>query len=76
MIKSRLKRLEKLLDEKFCDAMLVTKIPNVRYFSNFRGDDSILIVTPNRKILVTDFRYLDLKLRGKIPEFGRELLKF
>ena len=59
MIKSRLKRLENLLDEKSCDAMIVTKIPNVRYFSNFRGDDSILIVTPNRKILVTDFRYLE-----------------
>ncbi len=59
MFEDRLTRLKNLLDEKNCSAVIVTKIPNLRYFSGFKGDDSILIITRNEKILVTDFRYIE-----------------
>jgi Xaa-Pro aminopeptidase len=41
------------------DALLVTNVHNVRYLSGFRGDDSALLVTPERTLLLTDSRYAE-----------------
>ena len=53
-----IKLLEKISAEKV-DAVLITKIPNVTYFSGFRGDSSALFIGKNFRRLITDGRYLE-----------------
>ena len=51
------------LYEKFSaeevDALLITKIPNVTYFSGFQGDSSALLIGKNFRKLITDGRYTE-----------------
>jgi len=39
------------------DALLVTAMPNVRYLCGFSGSSGMLVVTHDRCVLITDFRY-------------------
>jgi Xaa-Pro aminopeptidase len=39
------------------DALLVTHLPNIRWLTGFTGSAGVLLVTPTRTSLVTDFRY-------------------
>lgn len=55
----RLANLYEKISAEEVDALLVTKIPNVSYFSGFRGDSSALIVGKNFRKLVTDGRYTE-----------------
>lgn len=57
-----MKRLDKLLNhirEIGCDGCVITDRKNVRYLSGFTGSYGYLIISENRKILVTDFRYIE-----------------
>ena len=45
MISYRLALLRAFLDEQKVNAVLVTKLPNLRYFSGFTGDSTVLIIT-------------------------------
>lgn len=40
------------------DALVVTSLPNITYLSNFAGSTAVAILTRDRLVLVTDFRYL------------------
>ena len=53
-----LRLLEKISAEKI-DALLITKNPNVNYFSGFRGDSTALLVGKNFRKLITDGRYIE-----------------
>ncbi len=59
MIVERLSRLRDFLREKKADAVVVNKEVNLHYFSGFRGDDSLLLVSPDDALLVTDSRYTE-----------------
>ncbi|MEO5824740.1 MAG: aminopeptidase P family protein [Gemmatimonadales bacterium] len=37
--------------------LLVTHLPNVRWLTGFTGSAGLLLVTPSRTVLITDFRY-------------------
>ncbi len=39
------------------DALLVTRLPNVRYLTGFTGSAGMVLVTPTDALLVTDGRY-------------------
>lgn len=55
----RLARLiEKIIAEKV-DAILITKVANVTYFSGFLGDSSALLIGKNIRKLITDGRYTE-----------------
>lgn len=41
------------------DALLVTHLPNVRWLTGFSGTAGILLLTADRCLLVTDFRYAE-----------------
>ena len=41
------------------DALLITKVANVTYFSGFRGDSSALLIGKNIRKLITDGRYIE-----------------
>jgi Xaa-Pro aminopeptidase len=45
------------LAQEGLDALLVTHLPNVRYLTGFTGTAALLLVTRDRTILVSDFRY-------------------
>jgi len=47
------------LDRAGCDALIVTKLENIRYLTGFSGSAAILVVTPERLLLTTDGRYRD-----------------
>ena len=53
----RLANLYEKISAEEVDALLVTKVPNVTYFSGFRGDSSALLVGKNFRKLITDGRY-------------------
>ena len=55
----RLIRLQEKLSAEEVDAVLITKVPNVTYFSGFRGDSSALLIGKNFRKLITDGRYVE-----------------
>lgn len=58
-IAKRVKRLRDFMAEKGVEAAIISKPANLRYFSGFTGDDSLLLVTAERELLLTDFRYVE-----------------
>jgi Xaa-Pro aminopeptidase len=40
------------------DALVVTSLPNVTYLSNFGGSSAIVLMTLERLLFITDFRYV------------------
>ncbi len=65
----RLTRLRGLLAEQQLDALLVNQGENVRYMSGFTGgSDGVLIVTAERALLATDFRYYE-QVRQQAPDW-------
>ncbi|MFH1782383.1 MAG: Xaa-Pro peptidase family protein [Candidatus Omnitrophota bacterium] len=53
----RHKRLLALLKDYSLDALLVKKKQNIHYLTGSKGEDSILIVSSKKPILITDSRY-------------------
>lgn len=48
------------------EGVIVTGFPNVFYYSGFTSEDAFLVITGDRQILVTDFRYtVQAKLQAK-----------
>ena len=40
------------------DALVVTSLPNILYLTNFTGSTAIVVLTADRVVFITDFRYL------------------
>ncbi|MGM9570805.1 MAG: M24 family metallopeptidase [bacterium] len=59
MQSARLDKLRKLLESRDLDAALITDAKNRRYFSGFTGSAGVLLITKDRALLLTDFRYLE-----------------
>ena len=59
MTRRRLSALRALLAEQGADAVIVNRLANLQYFSGFRGEDALLVVSGRRAILVTDSRYTE-----------------
>lgn len=59
MIKDRIKALRRYIRDEGLDGVIVTKDENVHYFSGFKGDSTVLVVTSESNILITDFRYIE-----------------
>jgi Xaa-Pro aminopeptidase len=56
---ARADRLASLLPEKELDCLLVTNLVNVRYLCGFTGTNGACIVTPEDRLFLTDFRYVE-----------------
>ena len=59
MNKSRLSAIRALLAAKGLDAVVISKYVNLHYFSGFRGDDTILVISLDKALLITDNRYTE-----------------
>src|SRR4051794_5556121 len=58
-IAPRLGRLRARIAGAEIDALLVTKLENVRYLTGFTGSAAMLLVTPDDALFVTDGRYTE-----------------
>ena len=56
-VSGRLDRLRPQLAELELDALLVTRLPNVRYLTGFTGSAGMLLVLADGAVLVSDGRY-------------------
>jgi Xaa-Pro aminopeptidase len=68
---SRADRLAGLLAEQELDSLLVTNLVNVRYLTGFTGTNGACIVTPDERLFLTDFRYVE---RAEHEVHGFELV--
>jgi len=59
LVAGSLERLDRALLAAGLDGCLVTSRPDVRYLSGFTGSNGWLFVQPDRRILLTDSRYVD-----------------
>ena len=67
-LKNRRQRLHKRLAEEKIDGILVSQPENRYYLSGFDGSAGYLLITPQNKILATDFRYLEQAQR-QAPDY-------
>ncbi|MGD9798669.1 MAG: M24 family metallopeptidase [Acidimicrobiia bacterium] len=58
-VASRVGRLREGFAAAGCDALLVTRMANIRYLTGFTGSAGVLVVLPDSVVLVTDGRYGD-----------------
>lgn len=55
----RVQKLRAAMQKAGADAALITSGVNVRYYSGFSGASSQLLITQDKKLLLTDFRYAE-----------------
>ena len=67
---SRADRLVELIGERELDSLLVTNLVNVRYLTGFTGTNGACVVTPERRLFLTDFRYVE-QAEEQVPDFER-----
>jgi Xaa-Pro aminopeptidase len=79
-MKERIERLREKLDQENLDLLLVTALPNIRYLCGYTGSNGILLISKDKAIFLTDFRYKEQvkkEVKGaeiKIPQ--KELFSF
>jgi Xaa-Pro aminopeptidase len=56
-VAGRIPRLRSRLGDAGCDALLVTRLGNIRYLTGFTGSAALLLVLADRTVFVTDGRY-------------------
>jgi Xaa-Pro aminopeptidase len=65
--KNRIRRLFAAEEYRKLSAILLTKQPNIFYFTGFTGEDSWALLTPQKTILITDGRF-DIQSRQESPQ--------
>lgn len=64
----RLTKLRQKLTDEGLDAILITNASNRRYLSGFTGSAGTLIISQERAVLATDFRYYE-QVGKQVPHF-------
>jgi Xaa-Pro aminopeptidase len=68
----RRRRLQRRLESRHGEGLLVVAESNVRYLTDFTGDSSALVLTRDRAIMVSDGRYVT-QLEQECPELEVEI---
>ncbi|ORT98952.1 Aminopeptidase YpdF (MP-, MA-, MS-, AP-, NP- specific) [Anaerovibrio sp. JC8] len=68
MIADRIKALRDYIKDRGLDGVLVSKLESLHYFSGFTGDDTMLVVSGDDAVIVTDFRYVE-QAQLESPEY-------
>ena len=68
--RARRERLTERFEELGVDAILVTKLPNVRYLSGFTGSWAMTLVAREDAVFLTDGRYGE-QARHEVPDMER-----
>jgi Xaa-Pro aminopeptidase len=67
-VNKRLQKLHRRLAEKKIDAIFITQSENRRYLSGFDGTAGYLLITKQKAVLATDFRYIE-QAKAEAPDF-------
>ena len=65
----RLKALRTTLSEKNIPSILISRAENRYYLSGFSGSSGYLLITADRQLLGTDFRYVE-QVKQQSPDFS------
>ena len=68
-LKERCDKRTAVLEEKGLDCALVTSKTNIRYFADFPSDEAVLVISKERRVLLTDFRYIIQANQLSAPTF-------
>ncbi len=66
---NRVEKIRKTLKEKEIDALIVLDELNQHYLSGFAFTDGLLLITMNRALLITDFRYYEMAQNEAYKEY-------
>ena len=58
-------------DGEGVELLLVTSLVNVRYLTGFTGSNGAALIGPDRRVFVTDFRYVEQAAAEVDPSFDR-----
>lgn len=64
----RCEKLMEVLSAQGIDSALITSRTNIRYFSGFTSDESVLVIARGKRALLTDFRYT-IQAKEQSPDF-------
>jgi Xaa-Pro aminopeptidase len=67
----RAERLLELLPAEGVDLLLVTSLVNVRYLTGYTGSNGLALIGPDRRVFVTDFRYVEQAAVEVDPSYDR-----
>jgi len=67
-VSERLARFREIMSREGLDLMLIDQPENRRYLSEFTGSDGVLLITQDRALLATDFRYYE-QVKMQAPDF-------
>jgi Xaa-Pro aminopeptidase len=67
-VPDRLQKLRQTFVEYKVDAILISQAENRRYLSGFDGSAGYLLITGNKAVLATDFRYIE-QAKNEAPDF-------
>ncbi|MDE3134635.1 MAG: aminopeptidase P family protein [Acidobacteriota bacterium] len=68
---TRAERLIAALDGAGVDLLLVSNLVNVRYLSGYTGSNGLVLIGPDTRVFLTDFRYTEQAEQEVDPEFER-----
>ncbi len=66
----RREALTRTTGENDVDAILITRLPNVRYLTGFTGSNAQVVLTPEAALFFTDGRYTE-QSRHEVPDMDR-----
>src|SRR4051812_11537602 len=69
-MEARADRLVDVLAARELDCLLVTNLVNVHYLTGFTGTNGACIVTPEERLFLTDFRYVE-RAENEVQGFER-----
>ena len=69
----RASRLAEKLPEIGADLLVVTSLVNVRYLTGFTGSNAMVLVGPDTRTFVTDFRYVEQSSAEVVGGFDRTI---
>jgi len=67
-IGNRIQKLRQGLSEKEIDSIFISQAENRCYLSGFDGSSGFLLITPQDRILATDFRYIE-QAKRQAPDY-------
>ena len=68
---SRADRVAARLAERGADLLLVTDLVNIRYLTGFTGSSAMVVLGPETRRFITDFRYVE-RAKAEVSDFDRE----
>jgi Xaa-Pro aminopeptidase len=61
-------------EDEAVELMLVTSLINVRYLTGFTGSNGAALIGPDRRVFLTDFRYVEQAASQVDPSFERHII--